>query len=249
MVSQSTAKGFSKMPERQRLIQGWLLPENKNFYHFHNNKINLESLGVQINAALANVSGRNKRINKLPELISAGIFVILDIDKEMKSKFDIDSEELIPFLRKLSGNDIFYIAYYQKLLNIVKNDVLNKSAKYSNQIIYETQEFLNWQKEAGIETVGINLINGWLHPLTELTIVNGEECMCNWGFSSVMVAVACGRYPEKGDPQTAITMLIQEGVIDIENHKTHLEVCKYLNSEYLQVVSKFKQILDSKVAR
>lgn len=249
MVSQSPAKGFSKIPEKPRLIQGWLLPENRSFYRFKNDCIIIESLGIQINSALANASGRNKRAHTEDGLITSGLIVICDIDKELMNKFNIDKNSLIPFLRKLNKDDVFYVAYYNKLLDIVKNDVLNNRVDYTNKMIYNTFEFKRWQKEAGIETVSINLINGWLHPLAEFPTIDGKECMCMWGFASITVAIACGRFPEEGNPHKAITTLIQEGVIDIENYKTHLEVCKYLDSEYLQVVSKFKQILDSKVAK
>jgi hypothetical protein len=238
-------KGFSNSPQ-QLLIKGWLLPENRTYYKFKTNAFVLESLPMMLNMWVAISSGRFVLLSKGEQTVVHTLSLITTLDLELTQK---NKSQLVKWLKELKTNDQFYIDYYKRLLQLVKTAITQGKYSELNGCIQNTWEYKQWMEEAGYLSATPNLKDGWLHPLSEFTSINGEEVMNFWAVASVLSAAATGRC-DCGDQQKSITRLIQLGVLDVQTDiNLRLQVASILDAEYLEIVSQTKEALDTSVKK
>jgi hypothetical protein len=234
-------KGFGNtLP--QLLIKGWLMSENSKHYKFKSNAFVLESLPMMLNMWLAMASERFASGKNQEKNTKSTLTLIAELDTEVTNK---SKQQARRWHHQLRTDDQFYVDYYKRLLQLVKNAIASGKYAELNGCIQNTWEYKQWMQEAGYLLVTPNLKDGWLHPLSEFTTLNGQEVMNTWAVASLMAATATKRV-DFGDQQTSMMRLIQLGVLDVEtDFKERLEVAYFMDAEYLEIISQVKEALDA----
>lgn len=237
-------KGLGKAPEKL-LIKGWLIPENRKYYRFKSNVFVLESLPMLLNMWIAIASERFALTPDSKESMVNALTLIVSLDQDL---MNLPQPEVKCWLTKLRNNDQFYIDYYKRLLELVKIAIASGKYAQLNGSIQSTWEYKQWMEEAGYLLATPNLIDGWLHPLSEFETINGEQVMNFWAVASILAAAATERTTDGGDKQTCITRLIQLGVLRVEtDFNARLTAAQYIDAEYLAIVNQAKEALDKSV--
>lgn len=222
------------------LVKGWLLPHNRRYYRFKTNAFLLESLPMLLNMWVALASERLKFDEDNEQTMADALTLIVSLDQQLMEK---SKPEAGQWLSRLRTNDDYYISYYNRLLELVKEAIaLGKYAEL-NGCIQNTWEYKQWMQEAGYLLATPILKDGWLHPLSEFTTIDGEEVMNDWAVASLLAAAATGRN-ECGDKQTCTSHLIRLGVLDMQTDiNTRLKVACFMDAEYLEIVCETKEAL------
>ena len=230
----SQFKGFGSVPQ-QKLIKEWLLPECQK--HYTDNAYNVDSLKTSINIMVGYFSQRKIDLKDGFEArvsASTGAFgMICQIDSDLEST---NEEELKSLLDRLRGDNDFYIEFIEHLYLKVKDRVVTGDFEGLNILIKQSTDYKEWLAETGVASAGIVLKNGWVHPLTEVYELNGEEVMNTWGMASTICAVATGRLPD-GDKEKMISILLSEGVLEMETFESQIKFCSCMDALYLQLVN------------
>lgn len=243
-----THKGFGVNSRSKLLIKGWLIPENRKYYRFKSGNINIESLSMTFNMWLAMASMRfnPKDSNRAIKNQESALTLIVELDNELMSNPSKSGE----WFSKIKADDQYYINYHHHLLNLVKKVISKGEHSKLNGAIQNTWEYKQWMEEAGHIFVTQQLLDNWMHPLSEIseaeTSEGVKETFNTWMFASLMCGAATGR-SDNGNKETCIARLMQLGVLVPEDCKTRLEMSQILDSEYLKLISDCKNALDQKI--
>jgi hypothetical protein len=85
----------------------------------------------------------------------------------------------------------------------------------------------------------IELINGWQHPLSETSEVDGRAVVNIWGYASQLVAIATGRLD--GSRKIAIEALASLGVTNVLGYKDDAQYLKLINDCCCALEKKFDE--------
>jgi len=236
-----TNKGFGN-EQKPRLYKGWLLKEVKNNYS-KTKGININCLRTLLCANVAAISVRRAipifPPDKMLNAALASHVLVSEIDEEFAA-FEVGSPEMESFLNQLLINDDFYVEYIYKLYDTIKRLVLSGRSDRVNGLFQQSNDFKRWVKESGALVAETQLINGYMHPLSE---IDGET-MNLWASASVFCGAATGR--DIGEARNgAIAVLVDLGV-KIKNLDQRLSLCQVIDSEYLKLVSEVKELLEEK---
>jgi hypothetical protein len=243
-----TYKGFGTKSQPKLLIKGWLIPENRKHYKFKSNNVNIESLSMTLNMWLAMASLRFKSENpsKAIKNQESALALIVELDNELMRDKEKDGYWYI----KIKNDDRYFVDYHRRLINLVKEAINQGEHSRLNGAIQNTWEYKQWMEEAGHILVTQQLLDSWMHPLSEIseasTSEGVKETFNTWMFASLMCGAATGR-SDNGNKETCIARLMQLGVLAPEDCKTRLEMSQILDSEYLKLISDCKNALDQKI--
>jgi hypothetical protein len=147
----------------------------------------------------------------------------------------------IPFPQALNPRNLAKVL--NRLLELVLDAINQGRYAELNGCIQNTWEYKEWMQEAGYLLTTPILKDGWLHPLSEFTTLDGEEVMNDWAVASLLVAAATGRN-ECGNQETCTSHLIRLGVLDMQTDiNSRLKVASLMDAEYLEIVSETKEAL------
>jgi hypothetical protein len=242
----TTNKGFGKSQQRKTLIDNWMLPEMK--VHFKSGGVNANSALALLNILAAQMTLRNvtrkKAIKSKPghlaDLACAAHSILSDIDSELLENYENIGN-------KMRDSDAFYIGYIYKLYALLENKVKNNME--ISTMFSMCEELKTWKEEQGfMVSPPIHLINGFVHPFSDMIEANGTEYLNPWFFASLICGSACGRMPkDESNPEASITMLVNLGVLQVETMVSRLNVAKCFDPEYLKLVSEAKEAFESKL--
>ncbi len=239
----SKFKGFGSAP-KQKLIKGWLLPECQK--HYTDNAYNIESLKTTINIMVGYFSQRKIDVKDVFEgriQVSTGAFgMMCQIDSELEN---IDEHKFKSLLDKLRDNNDFYVEFIERLYQKVKERVFAGDFETLNVLIKQSRDYKEWLAVTGVASTGIALKDGWAHPLTEVSEIDGEKVVNLWGMASTICAVATGRLPD-GDKEKTVSILLSEGILEMETWQSQIKLCACMDALYLQLVNDLHSKLEQK---
>ena len=219
-----------------KLIDNWLLEENASFCKY-DGTFDKRSLFAILNVFVCNLTCRNKYLfaattkEKWAETATVTASILSDIDPDLSGHY-------LYIVTELQDDDEFYVTYINYLYNNCFK-ILNNGGEIS-ALLADTEDIKTWKKANGIFVV--ELIDNWLHPLSEIISVNldGKQKPCGnlWYAASHVCAVACSRYP--GDQQAAITTLVKAGVVKMNRIQNDLRAMKTIDSIYAAFISNTK---------
>ena len=218
------------------LIDDWLLPENYLEYSTGKDGGYYTDLSMVINLVVASVFNR-----KQSNISRCEAMKLL--------------QQLCPFLgdiRRLENlsevfrqDNEFYSVLCKCMVSEVRKQVLINPSELPD-LIKECTEVRSVIDAKTIKNPSIKLINGWLHPLSEVKNSMpgaGGKPYCNgWQFASMIVGAATGRCPD-ADSHSAIRMLVDFEVINSEN-SVALQQAKSDDAIYLQLISGMKEAFE-----
>lgn len=237
-------------------IDNWLLQEVKeDFYGGDAPKMNLTSLGIQINVLVAGISGRFilREEGDTKETIKTRILncllmvkQILPLDKYLQV---LDQDNFDQFVSLLCFDDQAYIKFCNLLMSTVEKRCKSGDFDFPYQL-KEANEVREWMSEALLDAglAKINLIARWKHPLSEIHSPSKETnnlATCNtWMFASMLCGAATRRFVE-GNPFSAVSILCQMGVIQ---NSSDLKLVTAIEDDgaYLKILNETKEALDRK---
>lgn len=96
------------------------------------------------------------------------------------------------------------------------------------------------------DSVAINLIDGWMHPLGErIAYVDNEPVVNMWFAASMIVGGATKRFSD-ADQRTCIETLLVFGVIERETAAAELLWASRRDVHYLELLNRLKECLVEK---
>jgi hypothetical protein len=240
-------KGFGSAP---KLIKGWLLPELQENYT--DNAYNMASLKTTINLWTGYLCYRkvdkSDCFERRVEVASSCFALLCQIDSEL-DKLTADETNFKSLINRLKNDDDFYISFINKRYELVKARTLAGDTEDLNVLIKESYDYKDWLKESGVLSAGIELVDGWGHPLSAAgKVIDGEETMNTWAFASMICATATKRL-EGGNQEKAVSMLITFGVLEPETWQTKVEICRQIDAEYIQIINRCHAELENKLEK
>jgi hypothetical protein len=227
---------------KEHLIENWLISSNARHFDFDRNQINPKSLRMFLNLLLATVT---KRLDVLEQEVEIAEAMLLGIDKDLAL---FGNRLLQRFFKDLRLEEDLYIGYCDFLFFSVEKAIKSKTYSYLGELILSTDECKKWRKDIKEKSTEIDLIMGWQHPLSRDKIINGSQFLNSWAYASLFAGLAAKRL-KTGNSDKAVHRLIQMGVLRIEEAYTRLACCKYLDSEYLELLEEIQQKLQDQVSR
>ena len=236
----------SSQPEVS-LVYGWVLPELVDHYNHETNQFDVQNLLLLINfltafMTLRNIRGRDMSQGAISRSASSAFSLLSDMISSGGGKEKALSIEQI----KTLGRDTnAYIQFIHETYNLVVKKLQEGDLKGLNSLVFLTNEYKDSVKE-GLLGLNVVLGNNWMHPLGQ----EKDEDINYWAFASMICGTATGRLKdgdlEKGDTDTAVSILINLGVVEISKIESTLAVCRLIDSEYLTLLQKTKELLDNK---
>jgi hypothetical protein len=230
------------------LINEWLIEENRQYYSFQKRTIVFESLPMMINIWMAMASKRFKRGEDDARDTKNALGLIATIDKTLPHEGEVNDI----WRNIIKDDDEFYVKYYRHLIDLVKQAIASGNHQQLNGCIQNTWEYSDWMCEAGHLLVAQTLIDGWLHPLSDVLEIDGEEVVNTWMVASQICGGASGRLLEV-DKRKCIQLLREIRTIDSPDPDCslmdRLAFCKHVDAQYLILVSLVKEALDAKLEK
>ena len=236
-------KGFNEIKPTQvkgalpnLLIDNWLLAENYLKYSIERDDGDYTDLPMVINLVVASIG--NRKQSKISRREAVGLL-----------------QQLCPFFNDIGQLENMFEALRQddELYRVLCKDMLSEARKQALTNPFELPDFIRECTEVksiveakASKDPSIKLINGWLHPLSEVKEdipgTKGRPYCNAWQFASLIVGTATRRCPNT-DAHGAITILVDFNVIESER-SVKLEQAKSDDAVYLQLVNAMKEAFE-----
>lgn len=243
-------KGFGEIKSIQvksalpnLLIDNWLLAENYLKYSIERDDGDYTDLPMVINLVVASVFNRKQSKISRREAIK--------LLQQLCPFFnDIRRLENLPGIFRQDNE--FYSVLCKYILSEARKQALTNPFEFPG-FIRECTEVKSIIEARVNKIPRIKLINGWLHPLSEVknNIPGAEgQSYCNvWQFASLIVGAATRRCPDAdADSSSATRILVDFDVIDSENSVTLVQA-KSNDAIYLQLVGSMKEAFEMDIEK
>lgn len=223
------------------LLDNWLLAENYLSYSPETDDGDKSNLPFVVNLVMASISRRRD-----VKLASFEIkrYEAIGLLRQIYPEF-CDNVLVEKLSRAMQRDDELYRDSCQEILFEVRKKAIITPYTMPD-FIKECSEVRSIIESKTNKDPSITLINGWLHPLSEVSEgipgTDGEPYCNAWQFASMIVGAATGRCPN-ADSDSAIRILIDFDVIESES-SVALEQAKSDDAIYLQLVGAMKEAFE-----
>ena len=220
------------------VVDGWLLIENIEHHNPSTGVSDVTELTMLINMMVAAIAKRKNDFSvPLDRLACVEYMQHLLPDSGLDEIIVLDD-----FEETLNSNSEAYEALYHTMLSETRKQAVMNPHDLPERIreCTEVKSMIEARKDPAVK-----LINGWMHPLSEVSKINGSP-MCNsWQFASLVMGAATQRVEDTEDSK-AIAMMVSLGVIKSPLSEK-LYKAKTDDTVYLELLSAIKEATDQKV--